>query len=312
VGNLGHTVLFDGVTKYPPCPCPHGPACDAPCWGSGWRADGEPGVHSCPPLKPICRSSSDPFPCAGPTCTVDECCLMIMCMTGSWGSGEFTKGSGPETGGTHEHPPAADPLFYSINASRDDGSITIIAGKDRGWTVVGFSGPHVSAAYATNDYDDERVPGTFSESKQTWEPTDPKVTIAATLTIRVEKASEMSMHGGLGQSLATNLLGDASAVAIKGPAAGSSGCVNSHFSGFSIDRTDSWRLSADWCSGSCTEHAGPACTAPNGTYVAPNPSPDPDRDPDPDRGPDPGPDPDPDPDPDPNQAPTSTPRSATP
>ena len=30
VGKLGHTLLFDGVTKYPPCPCPHGPACLAP------------------------------------------------------------------------------------------------------------------------------------------------------------------------------------------------------------------------------------------------------------------------------------------
>ena len=70
VGRMGHTVLFDGITKSPPCPCPHGPACIAPCWGSGWRADGEPGVHSCPPLKPVCRHSSDPFPCAGPTCTV--------------------------------------------------------------------------------------------------------------------------------------------------------------------------------------------------------------------------------------------------
>ena len=119
VGRMGHTVLFDGVTKYPPCPCPHGPACVAPCWGSGWRANGEPGVHSCPPPKPICRHSSDPFPCAGPTCTVDECCMMIMCMTGSWGQGDFTKGSGPPPGqgGTHEHPPAYDPLFYSINAS---------------------------------------------------------------------------------------------------------------------------------------------------------------------------------------------------
>ena len=45
----------------------------------------------------------------------------ILCMTGSWGQGEFTKGSGPEHGGQHEHPPAHDPLFYSINASRNDG-----------------------------------------------------------------------------------------------------------------------------------------------------------------------------------------------
>ena len=122
VGHMGHTVLFDGVTKYPPCPCPHGPDCDAPCWDSGWRNHGDSsGSHMCPPPKPVCRHPSDPFPCAGDECTSSACCMGIMCMTGSWGQGEFTKGSGPEHGGQHEHPPAHDPLFYSINASRNDG-----------------------------------------------------------------------------------------------------------------------------------------------------------------------------------------------
>ena len=193
---------------------------------------------------------------------------MIMCMTGSWGQGDFTKGSGPPPGqgGTHEHPPAYDPLFYSINASRDDGTLTIIAGENRGWSVVSFSGPHVIAAYATDDYNDEVVPGKFSAAKQTWEPTDPEVTIGATFTIRVEK--EIEARNLLGQSLATNLYGDASAVAIKGPMHGT-GCVNSHFSGFQRDATDSWKVSADWCSGSCTENAGPKCSPPNGTVVEP-------------------------------------------
>ena len=117
--------------------------------------------------------------------------------------------------------------------------------------MVSFSGPKVAAAYATNDYDDEPVPGKFDEAKQTWEPTDPQTTIEQTITIRVDRAAEQGV-----ESLITG-------------AEEGSGCINSHFSGFSVDRIDSWRLTADWCSGSCTEHEGPTCTPPNGTYVDP-------------------------------------------
>ena len=48
----------------------------------------------------------------------------------------------------------------------------------------------MAAAYATNDYDDEPVPGKFDEAKQTWSPTDPQTTIEQTITIRVDRAEE--------------------------------------------------------------------------------------------------------------------------
>jgi hypothetical protein len=100
-------------------------------------------------------------------------------VTGTWGSGEFTKGSGPAKkgagGAQHEHPLSSHPLFYSISVD-DDGALTIVSGENRAWTVITFSGAHVLDAQVKTS-SGKALAGMWSEDDQKWTPADSDATV---------------------------------------------------------------------------------------------------------------------------------------